>query len=115
MEEPETIADFSHLMALDIRTGTILDAKLFDGARKPAYQLQIDFGELGIKKSSAQITDLYTPESLIGQQIVAVVNFPPRQIAHFISEVLVLGSVNGQGHVTLLRPERKTNNGEKIS
>jgi tRNA-binding protein len=102
-------------MALDMRVGTILKAEPFPKARKPAFRLLIDFGALGLKKSSAQITDLYTPESLVGKQIIAVVNFPPRQIADFISEVLVLGSVNERGEVTLLKPERSVNNGEKIA
>lgn len=115
MENSGSSADISQFAALDIRVGTILTAEPFAKARKPAYQLQIDFGPLGIKKSSAQITDRYTPEILIGRQVVAVVNFPPRQIANFISEVLVLGSVNEQGHVTLLQPERPAANGEKIA
>jgi tRNA-binding protein len=100
---------------VDIRTGTILAVKEFDKARKSAYQLEIDFGPLGIKKSSAQITDLYEAESLIGQQILAVVNFPPKQIANFFSECLVLGVVNPKGTVTLLKTERKTKNGLRIS
>jgi len=115
MEEPISTVDITQFLALDMRVGTIVSAVVFEKARKPAYQLQIDFGELGLKKSSAQITDLYTPETLVGKQVVAVVNFPPRQIANFISEVLVLGSVNGEGRVTLLRPERLVTNGEKIA
>lgn len=115
MENPVPQADVSQFFALDIRVGTILTAEPFAKARKPAYQLLIDFGPLGTKKSSAQITDLYTPETLLGRQVVAVVNFPPRQIANFVSEVLVLGSVNEQGHVTLLQPERPAANGEKIA
>lgn len=116
MENPATgAADISQFTALDIRVGTVLAAEPFAKARKPAYKLRIDFGPLGIKKSSAQITDLYTPEILVGRQVIAVVNFPPRQIADFISEVLVLGSVNEQGHVTLLQPERAAANGEKIA
>ena len=87
--------------------------KDFEKARKPAYQLWIDFGKLGIKKSSAQITTLYQKEELIGKQIIAVVNFPPRQIADFFSEVLVLGVYNQAG-VVLLKPDRKVENGEKI-
>lgn len=109
------LTDIQTFMALDMRVGTILKAEPFPKARKPAFRLLIDFGALGLKKSSAQITDLYTPESLVGKQIIAVVNFPPRQIADFISEVLVLGSVNERGEVTLLQPERSVNNGEKIA
>lgn len=109
-------ADISQFSALDIRVGTIMEAVPFEKARKPAFQLRIDFGpSLGIKKSSAQITDLYTPETLVGRQVVAVVNFQPRQIANFISEVLVLGSVDADGAVTLLQPERPASNGDQIA
>lgn len=115
MHEPAEQADIAQFLALDIRVGTVLSAEPFAKARKPAYQLLIDFGPVGTKRSSAQITDLYTPETLVGRQVIAVVNFPPRQIAHFISEVLVLGSVNVQGQVTLLQPERVAANGDKIA
>jgi tRNA-binding protein len=110
-----TMADFSSFEALDIRVGTILEALEFPEARKPAYKLRIDFGDLGILNSSAQITHLYQPESLIGKQIIAVVNFPPRQIGPFLSQVLVLGVYAGdQGEVVLLQPERAVSNGSKI-
>lgn len=99
---------------VEIRTGTIISATEFPNARKPAYQLTIDFGELGIKKSSAQITTHYTKEELPGKQIVAVVNFPVKQIANFFSECLVLGAVQGDGSVILLQTERKVINGLKI-
>jgi tRNA-binding protein len=98
---------------LDIRVGTIIEAFVFEGARNPAYQLRIDFGELGIKKSSAQITELYTPEVLIGKQIIAVVNFPPKQIGKFMSECLVLGVMGAEG-VVLLQPEREVENGKQV-
>lgn len=101
--------------AVDIRTGTILEAEVFTGARKPAYKLLIDFGPLGIKKSSAQITDYYKPEHLIGLQIVAVVNFPPKQIATFYSECLVLGVVEPDKKVILLSTTQKCNNGLRIA
>lgn len=103
--------DFSKI---DIRSGTILSAKTFEKAKKPAYQLEIDFGALGIKKSSAQITHHYTIEQLIGKQIVAVVNFPPKQIANFFSECLVLGVYDEQNQVVLLHPDKPVENGSKV-
>lgn len=99
---------------LDMRTGTIIEAETFNEAKKPAYKLKIDFGQLGIKKSSAQITALYKPEELIGKQVVAIVNFLPKQIANYMSECLVLG-IPDEGNVVLLQPERKTRNGLKVS
>lgn len=105
---------FDDFMKLDIRVGTILEAKIFEKAKKPAYQLIIDFGEeIGIKKSSAQITEVYNCNDLIGKQILAVVNFPPRQIADFMSEVLVLGTYSDQG-VVLIRPDILVSNGDKL-
>ncbi len=99
---------------IDIRLGTIVSAVAFVGARKPAYKLEVDFGPLGIKRSSAQITKHYTTQSLIGQQVVAVVNFPVKQIATYFSECLVLGIYDETGEVVLLRPERALENGLKI-
>ena len=100
---------------IDIRTGTIIKAENFPGAKKPAYKLSIDFGEeLGIKQSSAQITKYYTPDDLVGRQIIAVVNFPPKQIATFISECLVLGVYDENKEVVLLQPNQKLSNGLKI-
>ncbi|SMC42083.1 tRNA-binding protein [Moheibacter sediminis] len=99
---------------VDMRVGTILEVNDFPKARKPAYQLTMDFGELGIKKSSAQIVSLYNREELIGKQVIAVVNFPPKQIANFISECLVLGVYNENSDVVLLTPDKKTDNGCKI-
>lgn len=99
---------------IDIRTGTITEAKEFTKARKPAYQLTIDFGELGMKKSSAQITKFYSVASLIGRQVIAVVNFPPKQIADFISECLVLGIYDENKDVVLISPEQSVSNGLKI-
>lgn len=100
---------------LDIRTGTILLAEDFPEAKKPAYQLSIDFGALGVKKTSAQITKLYKKEDLIGLQILAIVNFPKKQIANFMSECLVLGIYgDNNDEVTLIKPERKIANGCKV-
>jgi export-related chaperone CsaA len=108
------MATFSDFEQLDIRTGTIVDVKDFPEARNPAFQLWIDFGPLGIKKSSAQITKLYSRDELKGKQIIAVVNFPPRQIASFISEVLVLGVYGNEKEVILLSADRKVADGSKI-
>jgi export-related chaperone CsaA len=105
---------FSDFEKLDIRTGTIIDAQDFPEARNPAFRLWIDFGPLGIKKSSAQITKLYSTEELKGKQIIAVVNFPPRQVANFISEVLVLGVYGNEKEVILLQADRRVENGSKI-
>jgi len=105
-----TYDDFSKV---DMRIGKIIDAQDFPKAKKPAYKLWIDFGELGIKKSSAQITHLYAREELIGRLVVAVVNFPPKQVADFISEVLVLG-VDAEGGVALLQPDREVPVGRRV-
>lgn len=106
---------FEDFIKLEIRVGTILSAHFFEKARKPSYILKIDFGEeIGIKQSSAQITDYYDLDSLSGRQIVAVVNFPPRQIANFFSEVLVLGAIEDDGKVVLLALNQKVKNGIKI-
>lgn len=99
---------------VDIRTGTILEVEEFPKARKPAWKLKIDFGELGVKKSSAQIKDLYQREDLVGKQILAVVNFPPKQIADFMSECLVLGVEGDEKEIVLLGTERKVKNGQKV-
>ena len=99
---------------VDIRCGTILSVDVFAKAKKPAYQLSIDFGSLGIKKSSAQITTHYSIENLIGKQVVAVVNFPPKQIANFMSECLVLGVYDTQNEVVLLHPSHPVQNGQPI-
>ena len=107
------MAEFDDFQKLDIRVGTIISAKNFEKARKPAYQLEIDFGDLGIKRSSAQITELYSLEELPGKQVLAVVNFPPRQIANFFSEVLVLGTYSEDG-VVLIKPDKPVKNGDKL-
>lgn len=99
---------------IDIRVGTIMEVTDFPKAKKPAYQITVDFGELGLKKTSAQITSLYDKESLIGKQVVAVVNFPPKQIANFFSECLIMGVYTDKKDVVLLQPEQKVENGWKI-
>lgn len=109
--EPITWADFEKI---EIVTGTVLTAESFPQARKPAYKLTIDFGPKGIKRTSAQLTTLYQPTDLVGMQVIAVINFPPKQIATFMSECLVLGSVAADGTVTLLTTERPVENGLKI-
>ncbi len=99
---------------IQMRVGTILEVNDFPGARKPAYQLSINFGELGIKRSSAQITSLYSKEELKGKQVIAVVNFPVKQIGNFFSECLVLGVYNEHNEVVLLQPTLKVKNGCRI-
>jgi export-related chaperone CsaA len=106
--------DFQDFKKVDIRAGKIISAEEFPNAKKPAYKLRIDFGELGIKKSSAQITKLYKKEDLIGKQVIAVVNFKPKQIADFLSEVLVLG-VETENGVVLLSPDKEVPLGKNIS
>ena len=107
-----TYEDFERV---DIRVGTIVEAAPLEGARKPAYRLLIDFGgEIGTKKSSAQITVHYTPEELVGRQVAAVVNFPPRQIGRFMSEVLTLGFPAADGCVVLIAPTKPVPNGGKL-
>lgn len=108
------MAVFDDFLKLDIRCGTVVSAEVFTKARKPAYKLTVDFGEeIGLKRSSAQITEQYKPEQLIGKQVMAVVNFPPRQIADFMSEVLVLGTYSKDG-VVLITPDKKIENGDKL-
>lgn len=106
---------FEDFLRVDIRVGLVLRAETFPAARKPAYRLWIDFGpELGVKKSSAQITALYRPEDLTGKLVLAVVNFPPRQVADFMSEVLVLGVDDAEGRVVLVEPERDAPLGSRL-
>lgn len=106
-----TIEDFAQV---DLRVGRIVAADPFPEARKPAYKLTIDFGPLGLRRSSAQLTDLYELDELPGRLVVAVVNFPPRRIAGFVSEVLVLGVPDAEGRVTLLTPERDVPLGGRV-
>jgi len=109
-----TTINFDDFTKIDLRVGTIIEVNDFPKARNPAYQLTIDFGDLGIKKSSAQITTIYTKKELIGRQIVATVNFPKKQIANFMSECLVMGAVDGKD-VILLKPESKVKNGSTVA
>ncbi|MGQ8874702.1 chaperone CsaA [Paenibacillus sp. TSA_86.1] len=109
------MSTFEDFMQHDIRVGTVVEAEPFLKARVPAIKMKIDFGPLGVKSSSAQITRRYTPDVMIGKQVVAVVNFPPRRIAGFISEVLVLGGVPGDGDVVLLSPDHPLPNGAPIA
>jgi tRNA-binding protein len=110
----DNIITFEDFTKVDLRVGTIIEVGDFPEARNPAYQLTIDFGNLGIKKSSAQVTTLYTKDDLLNRQIVAVVNFPKKQIAKFMSECLVLGAVDGED-VILLNPEHQVKNGSSVS
>ena len=106
---------FDDFLKVDIRVGTIVSAEPFPQARKPAYKLTIDFGpDLGVKKSSAQITQHYTPETLVGRQVAAVVNFPPRQIGPFMSQVLTLGFPDAAGEVVLISPSHTIPDGGKL-
>lgn len=108
------MAEFKDFLKLDIRVGKIIKAEVFEKANEPAYKLWLDFGEeIGEKKSSAQITDLYNPEDLIDKNVLAVINFPPKQIADFMSEVLVLG-VYGEAGVVLIEPEKEVELGSRL-
>ena len=107
--------NFDDFLKIDIRVGRIIDVQPFPEARKPAWKLQIDFGDkIGVKKSSAQITDLYDADALMGRQILAVVNFPPRQIGPFMSEVLTLGVSDSNGAIMLVRPDAEVEEGVRL-
>lgn len=106
---------FDDFTKVDVRIGTIIEVNDFPKAKKPAYQLTIDFGDLGIKRSSAQITTLYSKEDLMGRQITAVINFRPKQIANFSSECLVLGVADEAGEIVLLQASSKSQNGKQVN
>lgn len=106
---------FEDFLSVDIRVGTVRRAENFTEVNRPAIKLWIDFGsDIGLKKSSAQITDLYTPSALVGRQVLAVINFPPKQIANFMSEVLVLGLQDSEGRVVLVQPQSEVPNGKRV-
>lgn len=113
-ENQQILIQFSDFLKVDIRAGTIVKVEEYPEARKPAYKLEIDFGPLGKKRSSAQITNHYSKEELIGKQIIAVLNFPPKQIGKFVSEVLTLGLPDENGSVILTEPSKKVPNGSKL-
>lgn len=107
--------DWKDFEKVDMRVGTVLSAESFPEARKPAYKLRIDLGkEIGLKKSSAQITDHYAADDLVGRQVICVVNFPPKQIGPFVSECLVMGAYDDEGKVILLQPNKTLTNGSKV-
>ena len=114
MKTIQKYSDFSNFMALDLRVGQVLEAESLPNARKPAFKMLVDFGELGVKKTSAQITERYSVNELIGRQVIAVVNFPPKQIGGFMSECLVLGGLTNDG-VALLGIDSPAGNGDRIA
>jgi tRNA-binding protein len=114
-EPPTPTITFDDFVRVDVRVGRIVDVKPFPAARKPAFQLEVDFGpEIGRRRSSAQLTQRYSAEDLLGRQVLAVVNFPPRQIATFLSEVLVLGVPDASGHVVLVEPQAEVPLGGRL-
>jgi tRNA-binding protein len=114
-EQQSTTITFDDFLKVDIRVGTVIEAEPFPEARKPAIKMRIDFGpEIGIKKTSAQVTAHYTPETLVGRQVAAVVNFPPRQIGKFMSEVLALGFSDEAGGIVLIAPDKTVPNGGRM-
>lgn len=113
-EAQEQSLSWSDFMKVEMRVGTIISAEEFKEARNPAYKMLVDFGAFGVRKTSAQITKLYDADSLVGRQVVAVVNFPPKQIANIMSECLVLGGIGNDKEIILLQPERQVENGTRI-
>jgi tRNA-binding protein len=115
MENQKNNLTWGDFQKVEMRIGTIINAEIFAEARNPAYKIIIDFGKFGTRKTSAQIANLYQPDELIGKQVVAVVNFPPKQIANIMSECLILGGLGDGKDVILIQPERKVENGTKIA
>ncbi|MFT3902160.1 MAG: tRNA-binding protein [Niabella sp.] len=113
MAQPNELIHWDDFSKIEMRVGTVMSAEVFKEAKKPAYKITIDFGDFGIRKTSAQITKLYSPDEIVGKQVIAVVNFPPKQIAHFQSECLILGAVN-EKDVTLLTTDKRVINGLRI-
>lgn len=114
MEKTENNLSWDDFMKVEMHVGTIVQAEVFKEVRNPAYKMIVDFGKHGTRKTSAQITTLYTPEELIGRQVIGVINFPPKQIANILSECLILGSVGEGKEITLLSIERPVENGLRI-
>jgi tRNA-binding protein len=112
---PPALATVDDFLGLDLRVGTIVSAEVLRGARKPSCALKVDFGSLGVRQSSAQIKDLYDPAELVGLQVIAVVNLPPKRVAGWVSEVLVLAAPSGKGEHVLLMPERPVPDGSRVS
>ena len=115
MSESTPHISWSDFEQVELRVGTVVRAERFPEARKPAFKLWVDFGELGVKQSSAQITSFYSPEQLVGRQVVAVTNFPPKQIGPFRSEVLVTGFTHPEGGVVLIGPDKLVPNGSRLA
>lgn len=113
MKQDKGLINWDDFSKIEMRVGTVISAEMFKEARKPAYKITIDFGDFGIKKTSAQITKLYVPDNIIGKQVVAVINFPPKQIANIKSECLILGVID-EDEVTLLTTDRPVKNGLRI-
>jgi tRNA-binding protein len=114
VNNPKQNLTWDEFIHVEMRVGTVIAAESFPEVRNPAYKITIDFGEFGTRKTSAQVTALYQAEELIGKQVVAVINFPPKQIANMMSECLILGGIGDNKEVTLLQPERKVKNGTRI-
>lgn len=110
----KSVIEWNDFTKIEMRVGTVISCKEFKEVKNPAYKMKIDFGEFGIKKTSAQVTKRYQAEDIIGKQIVAVLNFPPKQIANIMSECLVLGAVEKNNEITLIQPERGIENGTRI-